>query len=250
MAERERMDSFDRDRRAFLGEEPFEEFADAALSDRVKAAYDQVVLPEDSFERMRAILAAQQEAAAEHDRVVRRKPHVLRFALSAAACLAVAAIAGIVAFNAPMQTSESPDPVAAEAVSEESAVEGNDEANGTGATSEAPEAAPEDSSDVGEHANGEAQVSHGEGFDAAAATQNLAYQSPVITLASGAELGVATDAQGNPQEADADDIVQYLEGATARAEGSNQAVACAIYVTANGSYAATFEDDPTYYLLQ
>lgn len=254
MAEHERTDSFGKDAQAPGGEESFEEFADVALGGRVKAAYDQVTLSEGSFDRMLAILAAQQEAVVEPDRAVKRKPHVLRFVLPVAACLAVAAIAGVVAFNAPMQTSENAGSVVMEAASGESVAESSKEdanaAGEAGASREALEAATEDSSDVSESVDGGVQTFDGESFDAAVAASKLAYQSPVITLASGDELRVATDAQGNPQEADAVDIVQYLEDATARTEGSDQAVACVIYIASNGSYAVTFEGDSTYYLLQ
>lgn len=255
MAERERTASFDGGVRASSEEEPFEEFADAALGNRIKTAYDQVALPEDSFERMLTALAAQQGAVPEPDCVVKRKPHVLHYALPIAACLAVAAIAGIIAFNAPVHTSESADLVDMEAAFEESVAESDKEdasaAGEPSSSGEAPEEAAEESSDVGGGMNGESQAFDGEGPDSDASAPSLAYQSPIITLASGDELRVATDAQGNPQEADAADIVRYLEDATARAEGSDQeSVACAIYVVANGSYAVTFEGDSAYYLLQ
>ena len=276
--------------------------ADAAIDQlragRIKEAYNQVQLPEESFARMLATLSEASEARdanvaagqpgvpTVHDvesepkplpsavPATRRRPRVLRFVLPAAACLLVALIAGVVAFRAPMNAGY--EEIAYEAAPEDMAAEsGSADSGDAGAASTstgeeydydqmygdtegemlAPDASSSNSygeaNDEGAMDSVAPSASAEEGTSAKQTEGNgFARQFPRIELASGQTLQLVEGKGGSPQKVDASDIAGYLEDAKAYAPGQSSPAACVIYVTSEGSYAASFEGDSAYYLLE
>ena len=212
------------------------------------------------------------EAGAYAAQAPKRDLRVLRFALPVAACLMVALVAGVVAFNLPMGANDAASP-SMEATNEEPASQGNERDSGIAYeyadempadsedACEAPPATPEDF--IGDNESEGAMASDGEGASASqelddfdeegssskSPADSLARDFPRIELASGHELRLVADSKGNPQVIDSDQIVQYLEDAKAYPAGSQTPEACAIYVTADGAYAASFKGDPAFYLV-
>ncbi|MBO4365513.1 MAG: hypothetical protein J5804_04385 [Eggerthellaceae bacterium] len=256
-----------------------DETFDAKLQDMVRDAYGQVTLPEDSFARMLANLEqAADERVATNDvveiPVAKRKPRVLRFALPVAACLLVALVAGVVAFSAPMASNYTS--VSTEAVSEGDTAGGEDsdasmlhedvesetdysmaegdvaaESSFDSYDADADKASTDDASAYGDNAADMEAAPLGAGN--AADTQvgaSYAAQFPRIELASGQTLQLVRGKDGTPQEVDESEALQYLEDAKAYAPGSSVPAPCAIYVTDDGSYAASFDGDPGFYLLE
>lgn len=232
----------------------------------------------------------------------KRKPRISRIALSAAACLVVAAVAGVIAFTAPSNTVEPTNAIVLDAASEDATDRTAEKEHESAENADAvpPESTAlsgetgDSSSDVssdgstesGATSFGNAQGSYVEeglvivetqqvvpreavpdgGASSGSTSANdagnvatdyttdaargLAYQHPTVKTASAGELRVVTDANGNPQEVDTTAIVQVFEDATAYTGSVHEPVDCVVYTTVDGSYAATFEGDAAYYLLQ
>ena len=201
----------------------------------------------------------------------KRRPNVLRFALPAAACLLVALVAGVIAFQAPMEKNDAAETAVMESTVEESADEASEydaapaltyeESDGkmdTSASEDWTESYSDEPNADAEAAESEAPAaeaapeSGGEAGDSSEALsrQDQDLKDAKVLLDTGEELHLSTDSAGRLQRVDASSLTFRMEDATLVWDDGRDPVTCEVYFTSEGSYAVLPATSETFYLAE
>ncbi len=237
---------------------------DTRLYSNVHQAFDQVKLSDNAKENMLASLmqAAEGNAGSEtqppmsdaknagsgkhafevvkpsnvapgsykHAAPSKRKPKIIYRAVAAAACLAVVALVGAVAFNSPLGSNDATTAMETESI----ATKGNSESLSSENSVEfdSAVATEEAASDDTEFAD-----------ESAVIAGSVVWNHPIVVLASGELLTVSLDEDGMPVTVQDTEAYEMLETAQAESTEGGEPVTCSVYVNADGAYAVRYEDD-------